>query len=326
MLGFMQMSMFKKLLNSPSEAKVRNSIISEMRSGRISEDLNKCFIKFEDIEHHIEELKKKNRNADVLLDKGIALYEQGRIILLDGELTNYEEYKLPAFTLFIPMGDKLLFNINGMKKANWKKVGPDQYEYHFSNVFVELKFILVTAAIMYAILNEGKEKEVFNDKKLMPTITNIYVDFFKKALGRLGSSIDEWDKEKVNYIIAKFFYVHSLQFKEDQADKIVSDMYGFMDYELNDIKLSETNIDYSDLYTFVPSMTKVFYKKEIDAISLINAWANSFGSTVFTEVEYFPALLTHLLALVLDVDFVNQRYELRSRREIIYQRLSASLK
>ena len=70
MLGFMQMSMFKKLLNSPSEAKVRNSIISEMRSGRISEDLNKCFIKFEDIEHHIEELKKKNRNADVLLDKG----------------------------------------------------------------------------------------------------------------------------------------------------------------------------------------------------------------------------------------------------------------
>ncbi len=47
---------------------------------------------------------------------------------------------------------------------------------------------------------------------------------------------------------------------------------------------------------------------------------------MFTEVEYFPALLTHLLALVLDVDFVNQRYELRSRREIIYQRLSASLK
>lgn len=320
------MSMFKRLLNSPSEARVRNSIISEMRSGKMSDDLARCFIKFGDIEHHIEELRKKNRGTDALLDKGIALFEQGNILLLDGELTSYDEYKLPAFTLFIPMGKQLLFNINGMKKANWKKVGNDEYEYHFSNVLVELKFILVTAAVMYGLLNEGRDRALFQDKKFMPIVTNIYVDFFKKAIGRLGSSIDDWDKDKLNYVIAKFFHTHSLQFREDEAEKVVSDLYSFMDYEISDIKLSEENIDYTDLYTFVPSMTKVFYKKEIDAISLINAWANSFGSTVFTEIEYFPALLTHLLALIFDVDFANQRYELRSRREILYQRLTTNLK
>lgn len=326
MLGFMDMSIFKNLLNSPSEARVRNSIIQEIRSGNISEDLRKCLIRYEDNEHYIEELSKKNRNTDALLDKGISLYQQGKIILLDGELTSYDKYKLPAFLLFIPMGDKLVFNINGMKKANWKKVGHDEYQYHFSNVLVELKFILVTAAVMYSILNEGNMKILLNDKKLMPTITNIYVDFFKKAIGRLGSSIDEWDKEKVNYVIAKFFFMNSLQVPEAEADKMVANIYSFMDYEINDIKLSEDNIDYTNLDTFVPTMTKVFYKKNIDSVSLVNSWANSFGSSIFTEIEYFPALLTHLLVLIFDVDFVNQRYELRSRREIIYSRLTANLK
>lgn len=326
MLGFMQMSMFKKLLNSPSEARVRNKIISELRSGNISSDLDKCLLKYRDIEHHIEDLRRKNRGTDALLDKGISLYEQGNIILLDGELTSYDEYKLPAFLLFIPMGNRLIFNINGMKKSSWKKTGNDEYEYHFSNVLIELKFILVTSAAMYGLLNEGKEKNLFQDKKLMPTITAIYVDFFKKAIGRLGSSIDEWDKDKVNYVLAKFFYVHSLGFDENEAEKIVADMYSLLDYEVADIKLSEESIDYTDLYSFVPSMTKIFYKKEMDAISLINSWANSFGSTIFTEVEYFPAFLTHLLVLIFDVDFVNQRYELRSRREIIYQRLTTILK
>jgi hypothetical protein len=73
-------------------------------------------------------------------------------------------------------------------------------------------------------------------------------------------------------------------------------------------------------------MTKIFYKKEIQAMNLVNSWANSFGSTIFTEIEYFPALITHLLVLIFGVEFVNERYDLRSRKDAIYQRLTVTLK
>jgi hypothetical protein len=131
--------------------------------------------------------------------------------------------------MFIPFKDTLVFNINGLKKANWKKVGPDEYDYVFSNVLVELKFILVTAQVMYEILINKKEKVVINDPKLMPLVTQTYVDFFKKAVGRIGSNIDEADKDKLNYSVSKFFYMHSLGFSEQESDKIVSNMYSYSD-------------------------------------------------------------------------------------------------
>ena len=160
----------------------------------------------------------------------------------------------------------------------------------------------------------------------MPLITDTYVDFFKKAVGRIGANIDEWDKDKVNYAIAKFFYMHSLGLSEKESEKIVSNMHSFMDYQLSDMRLSEESIDYTDLFTFVPTMTKLFYKKEITAMNLVNSWINSFGLSIFTEIEYFPALLTHLLVLIFGVEFVNQRYDLRSKKDAIYQRLTVVLK
>ena len=73
-------------------------------------------------------------------------------------------------------------------------------------------------------------------------------------------------------------------------------------------------------------MTRLLYKKEINGMALVNLWANSFGASVFTEIEYFPALLTHLTVLIFGVEFVNQRYDLRSRKDAIYQRLTVTLK
>lgn len=326
MLQFMNMDTFKHLLNSPSEARVRNAVIGEILRDNISPDLEKCLLTYDKIEHHVEELYRKNRNEDALLDRAIQYFKEGKIILLDGELTSFDQYKIPPFLLFIPINKKLLFNINGMKKATWKKTGHDEYEYKFSNPLVELKFMLVTAMIMYEILINDRYKDIINDNKLMTTITQIYVDFFKKAIGRLGSDIDPVDTDKVNYIISKFFYIHSLQVPENEADKIVSKMYGYADYEISDIRLDEDNIDYTSLEKFVPTMTKLFYKKEIQFVNLVNSWANSFGSSIFVEVEYFPALLTHLMVLINGVDFVNQRYDLKSRKNLIYQRLYTILK
>lgn len=327
MLQYMETDIYKQEISKQAtERKVLGTILQEIKTGNISSDLNKCLIKYEDIIHHIDELKKKNRSADALLDKGIESYKDGRIILFNGELTSYDQYKLPSYLMFIPFQGKLIFNINGLKKTNWKKVGADEYEYTFSNVFVELKFILVTAQIMYELMINGKESAIINDSKLMPLVTQTYVDFFKKAVGRIGSAIDEWDKDKLNYVLSKFFYMHSLQFGEKEADKIVSNMYNYMDFEISDIKLSEENIDYTNLFTFVPTMTKLFYKKEIHAMNLVNSWANSFGYSIFTEIEYFPTLLTHLLVLIFGVEFVNGVYDLRSKKDAIYQRLTVTLK
>lgn len=326
MLQFLDMDMYKNLLaKSSTDNKVLSSIVREMRSNNVSPDLEKCLIRYKDVEHHVDELSKKNRNADALLEKAISYFKDGRIVLLNGELTSYDQYKLPSYILFIPFKDKILFNINGLKKTTWKKVGAEDYEYTFSNL-IELKFALVTAQIMYEILVEGKDNLIINDQKLMPLITQTYVDFFKKAVGRIGASIDEWDKDKLNYSIAKFFYMHTLGYSEKESDKIVSNIYNYMDYEIADIKLSEESIDYDNLYTFIPTMTKLFYKKEISADNLINSWANSFGSSIFTEIEYFPALLTHILVLIFGIEFVNQKYDLRSKKEAIYQRLTVSLK
>jgi hypothetical protein len=93
--------------------------------------------------------------------------------------------------MFVPIQDRLLFNINGLKKANWKKVGPDEYDYSFSSVLAELKFILVTSQIMYELLINKKEDAIINDSKLMPLIVQTYVDFFKKAVGRNASGLEE---------------------------------------------------------------------------------------------------------------------------------------
>lgn len=324
MLGFMDMDIFKELLNSPSEAKVRNNIISEIRTGNISSDLEKCLVTYNKIEHHVDELQKQNRGTDALLERGIELFKEGKIILLDGELTSYDMYKLPPFLMFIPFPGRLLFNINGMKKTNWKKVGNNEYEYSFSNFRIELKFILVTAYIMYEMLVNKREKDFINDKKLMQLVSQIYVEFFKKAIGRLGSGIDE--VETLNYIITKFFYIHSLGMPEDEADKIISNSLGYLDYQMSYIRLQEESIDYSRMDTFILTMSKHLYRKEIDIKQLVVAWINSFGHSIFTEMEYFPALLTHLLVLIFNVDFVNQRYDLRSGRDAIYQRLTIILK
>lgn len=49
----------------------------------------------------------------------------------------------------------------------------------------------------------------------------------------------------------------------------------------------------------------------------------TFGPNTIMEIEYFPALLTHLLALIFGVRFANDAYDLRSRKDSIYQRLNA---
>jgi hypothetical protein len=327
MLQYTDMDIYKQeMSNQVTEKKVIGSILYQIKTGNISSDLDKCILKYEDIAHYIDELQKKNRNADPLLEKGIELYKKGLIIIFNGELTSYDQYKLPPYLMFIPYEDKLIFNINGLKKANWKKVGQNEYEYNFSNAFVELKFILVTAQIMYEMLINKKENAVINDQKLMTLVTQTYVDFFKKAIGRAGVAVDEWDIDRLNFAIAKFFYMHSLGFSERETDKIVANMYYFEDYQISDMKLSEEQLDYSSLYNFVPTLTKLFYKKELKTKDLVNQWASSFGFSIFTEIEYFPTLLTHLLVLILGVEFVNQRYDLKSKKDAIYQRLTVILK
>ena len=64
-----------------------------------------------------------------------------------------------------------------------------------------------------------------------------------KAIGRAGASVDEWDIDRLNFAIAKFFYMHSLEFNEREADKIVANMYYFEDYQISDMKLSEEQLD-----------------------------------------------------------------------------------
>lgn len=327
MLQYTEMDIYKQEMSSQiTEKKVIGSILYQIKTGNISPDLDKCILKYEDIAHHVDELQKKNRNVDPLLEKGIELYKEGQIIIFNGELTSYDQYKLPPYLMFIPFEGKLIFNINGLKKANWKKVGQNEYEYSFSNVLVELKFIFVTAQIMYEILINNKHSAVTSDQKLMTLVTQTYVDFFKKAIGRAGASVDEWDIDRLNFAIAKFFYIHSLGFNEKEAEKIVANMYYFEEYQISDMKLSEEQLDYSSLYTFVPSLTKLFYKKELKTKDLINQWASSFGFSVFTEIEYFPVLLTHLLVIIMGVEFVNQKYDLRSKKDAIYQRLTVILK
>jgi hypothetical protein len=260
----------QEMSGQATERKVIGSILYQIKTGNISPDLDKCFLKYEDIAHHIDELQKKNRNADPLLERGIELYKEGLIMIFNGELTSYDQYKLPPYLMFMPFEGKLIFNINGLKKANWKKVGQNEYEYNFSNVYVELKFILVTAQIMYEILINKKNNAVINDQKLMTLVTQTYVDFFKKAIGRAGASVDEWDLDRLNFAIAKFFYMHSLGFSEKESEKIVANMYYFEDYQLSDMKLSEEQLDYTSLYSFVPTLTKLFYKRELKTKDLIN--------------------------------------------------------
>lgn len=327
MLQYMGTDIYKEYISKQaSDIAVLTKIVQEIRSGNISPDLNKCLVKYDDIAHHIDELKKKNRGVDPLLEKGIESYKDGRIIIFNGELFSYDEYKLPSYIMFVPLNNRLVFNVNGLKKATWKKVGQDEYEYSFSNVLVELKFILVTAQIMYEILINKKENAIINDSKLMPLVTQTYVDFFKKAVGRIGSNVEPWDMEKLNYMLSKFFCIHSLEFTEKESDKIVANMYSYEDFEMSDIRMSEESIDYTNLFTFIPTMTKLLYKREIDTKSIVNAWVNSFGNTMITEVEYFPTLLTHLLVLIFGVEFVNERYDLKSKKDAIYQRLTVALK
>jgi len=324
MLQYMETDIYKNFIVKQADDKVMRSVAMEIIRGNISSDLEKCIISYELIEHHIEELKKKNRGNEPLLEKGIESFKNGNIILFNGEIFSYTEYKIQPYVLFLPLRDKLLFNINGMKKTNWKKVGQDEYDYTFSSVLVELKFILVTAQIMYELLINKKERNLITDDKLMPLITDTYVEFFKKAIGRLGSRVEEPDK--LNYVLSKFFYMHSLSFSEAEADKIVSKMYEYDEYEISDIKFSENSIDYTNLTTFVPTMSKLLYKKEIDIGNLINSWFATFGETMLTEAEYFPTLLTHILVLIFGVEFVNQKYDLKSRSSAIYQRLTVALK
>lgn len=101
-----------------SEMGIVSSILKEIRSGKMSDDLNQSIIKYDKISHYLDELKKKNRGADSsLLDRGIASYNSGALMLYNGEIFDHRSYKLPPHLLFIPWGDTLIFNINGLERA-----------------------------------------------------------------------------------------------------------------------------------------------------------------------------------------------------------------
>ena len=117
------MDIYKEYISKQATGmKVLGSVVQELRSGNISPDLDKCLVKYEDIAHHVDELKKKNRSVDPLLEKGIESYKNGQIIIFNGELFSYDQYKLSPHIMFIPFKDKLVFNINGLNNITKEEI------------------------------------------------------------------------------------------------------------------------------------------------------------------------------------------------------------
>ena len=63
MLQYTDMDIYKREMNDQSTQKrVIGSILYQIKTGKITPDLDKCILKHDDIAHHINELKRKNRN------------------------------------------------------------------------------------------------------------------------------------------------------------------------------------------------------------------------------------------------------------------------
>ena len=79
MLQYTEMDIYKQeMSNQITEKKVIGSILYQIKTGNISPDLDKCILKYEDIALiTLMNYRKKNRNVDPLLEKGIELYKEG---------------------------------------------------------------------------------------------------------------------------------------------------------------------------------------------------------------------------------------------------------
>lgn len=123
---------------------------------------------------------------------------------------------------------------------------------------------------MYEILINKKENLIINDIELMKLIVGIYIDFFIKAIGRVGATIDNNRDPKLLFALSKFFYMHILGYKEEEADKVTVKMNDLEDWEAKQIRISTDSIDYTNLYTFIPTMSMLFYRVEISGPTLVN--------------------------------------------------------
>lgn len=237
-------------------------------------------------------ISRGNIEGNVLLSTAIQQLKDKKIVLFDS--LSYNRYGILPSILFIPnkLDGNILYNVS--KVGSW---GKTTYELTSG----DLKYALTAATVAYDMFSKNKIESYSQNQKIVSAALRIYTKMFEAVIGSLGIVLDQENREYLRYCIGKFYCMHSLEYKKEEAEKISSkailqSVNTSTEYLLKDFE-EVHSIEYSSLMAFISSIGKAFISKEITISEIYNKWVGNYGASTQFAIEYFPYLLCCVIGI-----------------------------
>ena len=270
------------------------------------------------IEPELAQLKSKTKNSYLpLVSDALALYEnRGLVRLFNLGATNSGRTPIPTFMPFVPAiarnrvkesdptvsseqaRDRAIF-VNMYRIGNWSA---DETSYQGLSASTDLYACLENGTIMYKMLVEGKQKDVFNNSKVVENLTRIYTNLFAQCVVKCrvpfgNGGTDDFGTDSAYFIIAKFFLKYILLKDDTEADNYAMLCIKFKSSRVALKSFEETsNINYDSLSSFLNSFGETFFQDPINIAEFTVAWTKSYGDCTALAIEYVPYFIYDLFA------------------------------
>jgi hypothetical protein len=265
-------------------------------------------------EHIAPELSKL-RPKQSLFPLGAALtaYEQfnGKIKLFDLSVQSHGRPHVPSFIPFYAGNSRNRANENsetlrGVSPAiyfNMYRIGrwsADEKQYTGLSAVTDLRAVLESAFVAYRLTIDNKSKKVFENTKILESLSKIYTYMFTNAIIRAGKGVfgDYFNEDLGRFIISKFFLLYVL--KKSDSDTIDQIAYKSVKFRTTfaSLKTSEelTGISFDSLSKFLETFGQHFFMDPISLVSFTTSWMAIYGESLLLAIEYVPYLIHFLIA------------------------------
>lgn len=304
MLNLNQTELFKSLMSKSIQSSVAGAIQLHLTN-------NRGVIAPNQIEPELQTLKQKNKSSAMsMVSEAISLFESngGRIRLFNLSTENAKS-PVPVFMPFItaqaPSADGS-GNMIPVCYVNMYRIGSwnyDDSQYIGLNPLTDLYSALETGIMAYKIVQEGRSKKVFSNRKICEYLTRIYMNMMCHVITKvMGTTfgIDSFNNDLGKFVISKFFLQYCLQLPEGETTDQLA--YAAVKTNRSPLKtlqeyVSNLNIDYKSLTGFLASFGAEFFRgDQINLAEFEHTWLNQYGEGTALTIEYVPYLLHFLFA------------------------------
>ena len=154
---------------------------------------------------------------------------------------------------------------------------------------------LLFSALVYLLYRNAQPK-LTNNSNLTYAATESFTAMFAYIMDFLRISGFSQNKSKISYCIALYFltYVMNYNLEDNYTKQIAAKVAGLNNREVGVYDLYLSDIDFTNINTFVTTLAATFNMKEFDLPSFINKWMYLYG----TGTEYATELYTSFLSLI----------------------------